>query len=118
MPGDVVLAVPEDAPEAAPPPDPAPLRWRPGIVRPVKVEGPEPQYTEVARRAGVEGIVILEAVIGADGSVRDVRVLKSLPFGLSEEAVRAVEQWRYEPAKLDGRPVAVLLSLTVRFGLS
>jgi periplasmic protein TonB len=114
-PGDVVVTVPESAPE--PPGDPGPVRLTAAMERPVKLHAPSPQYTEIARRARIHGTVVVEAVIGIDGAVRDVTVLRGLPMGLSEAAVAAVEQWRFEPARLDGRPVAVILSLSVTFVL-
>ena len=115
VPADVVLAVPESAPE--PPGDPAPRRLTSEMVRPVKLHAPMPEYTEIARRARIQGVVILEAVIEVDGSVRDVTVLRGLPMGLSEAAVRAVEGWRYRPALLSDQPVAVILSVSVDFRL-
>ncbi len=106
-----VLAPPPPVPESAP------LRFGAGMTRPLRLSGPDPAYTEVARRARRTGIVVLEAVIDRDGSVRDVKVLRDLGFGLTEAAVNAVRRWRFEPATLDGRPVAVLYNLTVRFDL-
>jgi len=80
------------------------------------LQGP-PVYTEEARKARVQGVVILKTVIDTAGVVRDVEVLRGLPMGLTEAAVEAVEQWRYEPAKRDGRPVPVYLTVTVQFSL-
>ncbi|HVS13188.1 MAG TPA: TonB family protein [Thermoanaerobaculia bacterium] len=113
--GDVVVTLPVRAPES--PRDPGPVRLTAAMERPVKLHAPNPQYTEIARRARVEGTVVLEAVIETDGTVRDVTVLRDLPMGLGGAAVVAVERWRFEPARLDGRPVAVILSLTVTFSL-
>jgi protein TonB len=62
-------------------------------------------------------VVILEAVIDAEGAVRRVRVLKGLPAGLSESAVETVKQWKFKPATLEGQPVAVIFNLTVSFSL-
>jgi protein TonB len=87
------------------------------VARPLKIFSPKPQYTELARRAGLEGVVILQAVIDKQGEVGDVEVLRGLPLGLSESAVAAVERWRFEPATLRGQPVKVYLSLTVKFNL-
>ena len=77
----------------------------------------QPAYTEIARRARIQGIVVVETIIDTQGSVTDVRVLKSLPMGLSESAVDAVKQWRFRPATLDRRPVSVYFTLTVKFDL-
>jgi periplasmic protein TonB len=78
----------------------------------------EPDYPESMRRARVEGVVILEAVITASGEVDDVRVLKSAGAVLDRAASDAVRRWRYRPATLNGRAVSVYLTVTVKFGLS
>jgi protein TonB len=73
-----------------------------------------PVYPGIARSARVSGVVILETTIAEDGSVRDVRVLRSVPL-LDQAAVDAVRQWRFTPTLLNGRPVAVLMTVTVAF---
>ena len=75
----------------------------------------EPVYPEIARRAGVSGVVILEAVIDPNGNVTDVRVLRSIPL-LDQAAMDAVRQWKYEPTLLNGVPVPIVMTVTVRFG--
>jgi TonB family protein len=87
-----------------PPPPPAPA-----------VSRPQPRYTEVARRAAVQGAVIIEAIIDEYGRVADARILKGLPLGLDQEALTAVREWRFQPATLGGRPVKVFYTLTVHF---
>jgi protein TonB len=77
----------------------------------------DPTYPEAARKARMEGVVILEAIITATGSVEDVRVLKSVNPLLDASAVRAVQQWRYKPATLNARAVRVYLTVTVTFNL-
>jgi len=77
----------------------------------------EPGYTEPARRSRVQGVVILEAIIDRAGNVSDVRVIKPLPDGLDEEALRAVRQWKFRPGTQNGVPVPVIFSLTVNFRL-
>ena len=64
----------------------------------------------------MQGIVTMEAVLDATGKVESVRVLSSQPL-LEEAAVRAVRQWRYTPTELNGVPVPVLMTITVRFSL-
>ena len=103
------------APPAFESDDPIPIGG--AVARPVKIFSPKPQYTELARRAGLEGMVILQAVIDRQGRIGEVEVLRGLPLGLSESAVAAVERWRFEPATLKGKPVRVYLSLTVKFTL-
>jgi protein TonB len=77
----------------------------------------EPSYPEAARKARMEGVVILEAIITANGNVEDVKVLKSMNPLLDAAATRAVQQWRYRPATLNGRAVRVYLTVTVTFNL-
>jgi protein TonB len=88
-----------------------------GEIRPPqKVTDVAPSYPPIARAAHVEGIVILEAVIGEDGAVRDVRLLRSIPL-LNAAAVEAVRQWRFTPTLLNGQPVPIVMTVTVAFKL-
>ena len=75
-----------------------------------------PDYPVVARAAKVEGVVILEATIDEAGVVRSVKVLRSIPL-LDQAAIDAVSKWRYTPTRLNGQPIAVLMTVTVRFAL-
>jgi protein TonB len=75
----------------------------------------KPSYTENARRAHLQGVVLLEAVIDAEGNVTGVKIVKPLSMGLDQEAVRAVRQWKFRPATLHGRPVSVFFQLAVTF---
>jgi protein TonB len=93
----------------------APLRVGGDVKAPTVTSKPEPKYTEPARHARVTGVVVVEAVINRQGAVEDVKVLKGLPMGLSEEAVAAVRRWRFKPGTLNGEPVDVIFSLTVNF---
>jgi len=107
--------------EATPPPPPAPppqrvIRVGGNIRPPQRVVDVAPTYPPLARAAGVEGVVILEAVIAEDGSVRDVRVLRSNPL-LEAAALEAVRQWRFSPTLLNGEPVPVVMTVTVAFRL-
>ena len=108
----------ETAPPPPPPPPPPPTVRRVGgdIRPPQKVTDVAPVYPPLARAARVEGIVILEAVIGEDGGVRDVRVLRSVPL-LDGAAMEAVRQWRFTPTLLNGEPVPVVMTITVAFKL-
>ena len=76
-----------------------------------------PQYPPEAGRARIEGTVVLMAVIGTDGSVKDVRVENGLPI-LAQAAIDAVKQWRYKPYMIDGEPVEVDSRITINFNLS
>ncbi|MBV8203191.1 MAG: TonB family protein [Acidobacteria bacterium] len=97
--------------------DDGPLAIGGAISRPQIIPGTrvEPHYTEAARLAHVQGVVILRAVIDEGGNVIDLHVEKALPFGLDEAAVKAVGQWRFTPALLKGRPVKVYFDVTVKF---
>jgi TonB family protein len=77
----------------------------------------DPAYPESARRIHAEGQVVLQAVISATGVVEEARVIQSANPLLDRSALQAVEQWRYRPAKLNGRAVRVALVVTVRFSL-
>ncbi len=93
-----------------------PLRAGSGIRPPTKVKDVRPVYPEIAREARVQGTVIVEARIEPDGTVSDARILRSIPL-LDQAALDAVEQWRFRPTLLDGKPVPVIVTLTVNFRL-
>jgi TonB family protein len=97
--------------------DGSPFRVGGDVKAPVLLNRIEPVYTEEARKARIMGIVIVEATIGQDGLVKNVRVLKPLPFGLDQAAVDAVKQWTFKPATINGQAVDVLFNLTVNFKL-
>jgi protein TonB len=105
-----------ELPPPPPPAPPAPVRLHSGIRAPNKVLNVAPVYPELARRAGVEGIVILEATIDTQGQVVSATVLRSVPL-LDQSAVDAVRQWKFSPALLNGVPVPVIMTVTVRFQL-
>ncbi len=108
---DLVIAVPE-APPAV---ETGPIYITGNVEKPVKLVSPQPRYTEIARKARIQGVVILQTIIDKEGNITNVKVLKGLPLGLTEAAVSAVRQWKYEPATLNGKPVAVYFNLTVKF---
>ena len=108
------LAIPDSPP---PPPITGPMQVGGEVAAPERVHYVPPVYTEVARRARIQGIAILQATIDTSGNIVEVKVLKDMPLGLTESAVAAVKQWKYAPATLRGKPVAVYLNLTVHFGL-
>ena len=91
-----------------------------GVTAPRIVRQVAPAYPIEAKRAGVHGVVQLEAIVGADGSVQDVRVVKSLDptYGLDTEAVRAAKAWRFEPGLKDGSAVPVALTIEMTFAIS
>jgi TonB family protein len=88
-----------------------------GQVQPPKlVKQVDPVYPEEARKAGIEGVVILEAKADEQGNVMDARILRSVA-PLDQAAVHAVKQWKYEPMIIDGKPRKVVFTVTVRFVL-
>jgi periplasmic protein TonB len=63
------------------------------------------------------GVVVLRLVVGSDGNPRDIQVVRALGLGLDEKAIEAVRKWRFEPARKDGKPVAVAVNIEVNFHL-
>jgi TonB family protein len=94
-----------------------PYRVGGGVSAPRAIFRPEPEYSEEARKAKFQGTVVLSVVVGPDGRTHDIRVRRSLGLGLDEKAVETVRTWRFEPARKDGQPVAVLISIEVNFRL-
>jgi protein TonB len=76
-----------------------------------------PDYTDEARRQGIEGEVVLEIIVLADGTVGNVRVVHGLRGGLDRRAIEAVRQWRFAPARRYGTPVDVVVEVAVEFKL-
>ncbi len=94
------------------------MRFVPGrVTAPHPIYAPDPDYSEEGRKVKAQGVVVLWVGIGPDGRVRDVRVQRSLGYGLDERAVDAVRRWRFKPATVDDRPVAVQINVEVRFRL-
>jgi protein TonB len=75
-----------------------------------------PDYPDIARQSGMEGTVMVKALVGKDGHIRDVVVVKSIPV-LDDAAVKAVKQWVFKPALSNNKPVAVWVAVPVRFTL-
>jgi TonB family protein len=101
---------------AQPPTSGAPVRVGGGIKPPVKTRNAVAVYPDLALRARVAGVVILEINIGTDGVVNAARVLRGVPL-LNDAALDAVKQWQYEPTLLNGTPVPVIMTVTVAFTL-
>jgi TonB family protein len=119
---------------AAPPPPPPPpppadsdttaAPWATGAVRiggailvPTKTKHVNPGYPALAQSAKVQGVVIIEALIGTNGKVTNARVLRSIPL-LDQAALDAVMQWEFTPTRLNGQPVPVVMTMTVQFTLT
>jgi TonB family protein len=88
-----------------------------GIEPPVLVREVRASYTTEARRRALEGDVVLEVVVGREGRVTSARVLQGLGAGLDERALDAVRQWRFTPARRQGVPVDVVVTVSVEFTL-
>jgi TonB family protein len=89
------------------------------IAAPVPIGRPVPQYTSAAMREKIQGTVGLECIVRRDGVCSDVTVIRSLDktFGLDDQAVRAVREWRFRPGLRQGTPVATRVKIELRFTL-
>lgn len=94
-----------------------PYRPGAGITPPSLLHEVRPDYSDAARRQGVEGEVVLEIVVRRDGTVGEVNVLNGLGSGLDQRAIEAVRQWRFSPARRYGTPVDVIVEVAVEFKL-
>jgi protein TonB len=88
-----------------------------GVSQPRLIFEVDPEFSEEARKAKYQGSAQLQVVIGPDGLVRDAKVVAPLGMGLDEKAIEAVRKWKFDPAKKDGRPVAVYAMIEVNFHL-
>lgn len=86
-------------------------------MRPIPLNKPRPNYTEEARKNKITGVVLARLLVGADGSVKQVRIARGLPDGLNEEAIRAAYQIRFKPAMKGGSPVAFWQMVEIEFNL-
>jgi TonB family protein len=88
-----------------------------GVSAPHVVSKSEPEYSEEAREARLEGTVTLSLVVDASGVPRNLRVLKGLGLGLDEKALKAVAEWRFLAGKKEGNPVPILATIQINFQL-
>jgi protein TonB len=105
------------APPPVPPRPKDPVRVGGLIQAPTKLVHVDPVYPPIAIAARKEGLVILEAIIGEDGVVREVRSLRPEPL-FEQEAISAVRQWRFSPTLLNGERVPIVMTVTVAFKLT
>ena len=120
------------APPPPPPPPPPPDRFAPdddfakdaykvletpGLTAPVAVNRVQPRYTSDAMRAKIQGMVYVQIVIDAQGSVEKARVIRGLDPQLDEQALEAARLWTFKPGMLDGRAVPVAAVLMLEFRL-
>jgi len=112
-------------PWSSPPPPPLqpkgahPQRIRVGgqVIAARLIYQPKPEYPPLAKMARIQGTVLLEAIIGRDGTIRELKVLSGHPL-LAKAALEAVQRWRYQPTLLNGEPVEVLTEISVSFALA
>jgi TonB family protein len=88
-----------------------------GILPPSLIQKVEPEYSEEARLAKYQGTAVVAVKIGTDGTAQDMRVVRSLGFGLDDKAVQAISQWHFKPGTKDGEPVTVMATIEVNFRL-
>ncbi len=88
-----------------------------GVTAPQLIQKVDPEYSEDARKAKHQGMVVLSVVVETDGRVHGVRVVRGLGLGLDEKAIEAVRQWKFKPGLKDGRPVPVEAQVFVNFRL-
>jgi protein TonB len=120
VPGGIVGGIVGGLPEPPPPPAPAdhaPIRVGGQIQTPTLLHRVEPFYPPLAVNARLQGLVILEALVDRDGTVVDVKVLRSAGSVLDREALIAVRQWRYAPLVLSGQRVRFVLTVILSFAL-
>lgn len=87
------------------------------VTPPVPVYKPEPPYSDEARKAGLEGTVVLSITVDPQGNVKNIRVVKPLGKGLDQNAVDTVRSWKFKPAAQDGKPVEFSATVEVAFRL-
>ncbi len=88
-----------------------------GVSAPRAIYTPEPEFSEEARKAKYQGVVVVTIIVGTDGHVHNPRVVRSLGMGLDEKAIEGVKTWKFDPSKKDGRAVAVEMNVEVAFNL-
>lgn len=116
---------PPPLPEPTPEPQPEPVERTTGVYSAVPAGGTQPQeidraiprYPPAARRAGVQGPVVIRGIVRRDGTIDNLEIIKDLPYGLGDEARRAVNRWRFRPATYRGEPIDVYYTVTVNFRL-
>lgn len=112
--GGIISSTPVAVPRVA---TPQRVRVSQGVIAGNAISQPKPNYPPLAKAARVQGSVVLQAVIGKDGRVENLKVVSGHPM-LVQSALDAVRQWRYRPYLLNGEPVEVDTTITVNFTLS
>jgi TonB family protein len=89
----------------------------PCATQPAPIHSPNPLYSKEARKAKIEGTVVLGAIVDVDGRPHNIHVIRYLGHGLDEQAIETLKQWTFEPGTTDGAPVPVLISVEMAFHL-
>jgi protein TonB len=121
VPGGMLGGVLGRVPSVAPPPPPPrgkkkPIRVGGNVQASKLIHRVEPRYPELAKKARVSALVLLQVTVGEDGNVADIKLLRGHPL-LNKAALDAVRQWKYSPTLLNGEPVPVIATVTVNFVL-
>src|SRR6266496_1550950 len=118
VPGGVIGGIPDVKPAPPPPPPPPPQRIKisAGVTAGLRERMVSPVYPPLAKAARISGTVVLQAVIGKDGTIQRLKALSGHPM-LIPSAIEAVSQWKYKPYFLNGQPVEVDTQVTVNFVL-
>jgi TonB family protein len=85
--------------------------------KPIRLSAPNPRYTEAARANGIQGSVVLRVLVGEDGNVNAIRVVRGLPDGVTEQAIAAARLSKFKPAMKDGKPVPYWVVLEINFNI-
>lgn len=112
--GSVINSTPTAVPKAA---TPQRVRVSQGVSQGLLIHQVKPSYPPLARQARIQGTVVLQAVIGKDGSIQNLKVVSGHPM-LAPAALEAVKQWKYKPYFLNGEPVEVDTTINVNFTLA
>ncbi|HSY12705.1 MAG TPA: TonB family protein [Verrucomicrobiae bacterium] len=112
--GSVMSSVPTAVPKVA---TPQRVRVSQGVSQGLLVHKVTPQYPPLAKQARIQGVVVLQALIGKDGSIQNLHVVSGHPM-LTNAALEAVKEWKYKPYYLNGEPVEVETTINVNFSLS
>jgi len=112
--GSVINSAPAVVPKVA---TPQRVRVSQGVSQGLLIHQVKPTYPPLARQARIQGTVVLQAVIGKDGTIQNLRVVSGHPM-LAPAALEAVKQWRYKPYFLNGEPVEVDTTINVNFTLA
>jgi protein TonB len=112
--GSVMSSVPTAVPKAA---TPQRVRVSQGVSQGLLMKKVTPQYPPLAKQARIQGVVVLQALIGKDGSIQNLHVVSGHPM-LTNAALEAVKEWKYKPYYLNGEPVEVETTINVNFSLS